>query len=44
MVELAEIGIQLHIFQEVMHPAHIPFQGEAQTVILRLFQSPSAMQ
>ena len=35
MVELAEIGIQLHIFKEVMHPAHVPFHGEAQTVILR---------
>ena len=35
VVALSEIGIQLHVIQEVMHPAHVPLVGEAQTIILR---------
>ena len=34
MRALPEIRIQLHIFQEIVHPAHIPFEGEAQTIFL----------
>ena len=36
MVKLTEIGVQLHIFQEVIHPAHVPFQGKSKAVILCL--------
>ena len=34
MRSFAEIGIQLHILCKIMHPSHVPFQAEAQTVIL----------
>ena len=36
MVVFAEIGIQLHVLQEVVHPSHVPLQGESQAVVLRL--------
>ena len=36
MVVFAEIRIQLHVFQEVVHPAHIPFQREPKSSVLRL--------
>ena len=32
---VAEIGVQLHILQEVIHPSHIPLEGKAQSVIFR---------
>ena len=35
MVPLAEIRIQFHIFQEIVHPSHVPFMGEAQSVLFR---------
>ena len=33
---LAEQRIQLHVLRKVVHPAHVPFQGKAQAVVLRL--------
>ena len=36
MIKFTEIRIQLHIFQEIVHPSHIPFQGESQAVIFCL--------
>ena len=33
----AEIGIQLHVFQEIVHPAHIPLKGKSEAVPLRVF-------
>ena len=39
MGSLAEIGVQFHVFQEIIHPPHIPFKGEAQAVILRLISN-----
>ena len=35
VVVLAEIRIQLHVVEEVMHPAHVPLVGEVQSVFLR---------
>ena len=35
MCTLPEVRIQLHIVEEVMHPAHVPLIGEAEAVILR---------
>ena len=32
MVVFPEIRIQFHIFAEIMHPAHIPFKGKAQSL------------
>ena len=29
MIALTIQRIQLHVFTEIMHPAHIPFKGEA---------------
>ena len=34
VIILAEIRIQLHIFQEIIHPSHVPFQGKSKTAIL----------
>ena len=34
MIVFAEIGIQLHIFAEIVHPSHIPFEGEMQSPFL----------
>ena len=36
MIEFTEIRIQLHIFQEIIHPPHIPLQGKSQSIILCL--------
>ena len=36
VVVLAEIGVQLHVFQEIVHPAHVPLEGETQAVHLRV--------
>ena len=33
---LPEIGVQLHIFSKIVHPAHVPLQAEAQAVVLHL--------
>ena len=35
MVVFPEIGILFHIFQKIMHPSHIPFEGKAQSAVLR---------
>ena len=35
MVVFSEVWIQLHIFQEIVHPAHVPFEGKAEAAILR---------
>ena len=34
MVILAEIGIKLHVFAEVMHPSHVPLKGKSKAIIL----------
>ena len=36
MGPFAEIGVELHILQEVVHPAHVPLEREAQAVVLGL--------
>ena len=36
VIIFAEIWVKLHIFQEIVHPPHIPFQTESQTAFLRL--------
>ena len=36
MVVFAEIGVQLHVFQEIMHPSHVPLKGEAKAVLFRM--------
>ena len=36
MVEFTEIRVQLHIFQKIMHPAHIPLEGKSQTAVCRI--------
>ena len=33
VVELAEVGIQLHVVGDVVHPAHVPLEVEAQTTL-----------
>ena len=38
VVEFAEIWIQFHVIQEVMHPAHVPLVCKAKTVIFRCFR------
>ena len=35
VVKFTEIRVELHVFEEVMHPAHIPFEGKSKTVLLR---------
>ena len=35
VVELPEIGVQLHIVQEIVHPAHVPLKVKAEAVVLR---------
>ena len=35
VVVAPEVGIQLHVLEEVMHPAHVPLEGETETVVLR---------
>ena len=35
MRALTEQRIQLHIIQEIMHPAHVPLIGKTKPVILR---------
>ena len=34
MIKFTEIRIQLHIFQEVIHPSHIPLQTKTKSVLL----------
>ena len=36
MIKFTEIWIQLHVFQEVVHPAHIPLQRESKPVVFCL--------
>ena len=36
MIIFPEIRVQLHILQEIVHPAHIPFQAESQSFILHI--------
>ena len=36
MIVLPEIGIQLHVFAEIMHPPHIPLEAEAKAFLLNL--------
>ena len=36
VVVLAEIRVQLHIIEKIMHPAHVPLERKAQAVVLRL--------
>ena len=36
MVIFTEIRIQLHVFQEIVHPAHVPLQAEAQSLFLHI--------
>ena len=33
VIVFPEIGIQLHIFQKIMHPTHVPLKAEIQTVL-----------
>ena len=35
VVVLAEIGIELHVLKEIVHPSHVPLEGEAEAVVLR---------
>ena len=35
VIEFPEERIQLHIFQEVVHPAHVPLKGKSKAVVLR---------
>ena len=37
VVIFAEIGIQLHVLQKIVHPAHVPLKGKAQSVLLGCF-------
>ena len=37
MVIFSEIWIQLHILQEIIHPAHIPLKSKAQPAIIHIF-------
>ena len=37
VVEFSEIWIQFHVLQEIMHPAHVPLEGEAETSLFRRF-------
>ena len=37
MVIFSEIWIQLHILQEIIHPAHIPLKSKAQPAIIHVF-------
>ena len=34
MIALTEIWIQFHVFQEIIHPAHVPFQRKSKAIIL----------
>ena len=34
MIVFTEIGIQLHVFTEIMHPAHIPLKAEVQAAFI----------
>ena len=34
VVVAPEVGIQLHVLEEVVHPAHVPLEGEAEPVFL----------
>ena len=34
VVKFTEIRVELHVFEEVMHPAHIPFEGKSKTVLV----------
>ena len=34
MVKLAEVGVQLDIVADVVHPAHVPLEVEAQTAVV----------
>ena len=36
MMLFSEIWIQLHVFEKIMHPAHVPFQAESKSIVLRL--------
>ena len=36
VIKFAEVWVQLHILQEIVHPAHVPFKGEAQPALLRV--------
>ena len=36
MVVFAEIGVQLHVFQEIVHPSHVPLKCEAKAVLFRM--------
>ena len=36
VVEFAEVRVQLHILQEIVHPAHVPLEGKAQSAFLRI--------
>ena len=36
MIEFSEIRVKLHIFQEIVHPAHIPLQGKSKSVLFCL--------
>ena len=35
VVVFAEIRVQLHVLQEIVHPSHIPLKGKAKTLVLR---------
>ena len=34
MVELTEIRVKLHVFQEIIHPSHVPLQTESKSILL----------
>ena len=36
MIKFTEIRVKLHVFQEVVHPAHIPLEGKSKPVLFRL--------
>ena len=39
MIIFPEIRVKLHIFQEIVHPAHIPLEGKSKTVIFNILRN-----
>ena len=33
MIVFPEIGVQFHVFQKIVHPAHIPLKGKTQSAV-----------
>ena len=35
VVKFAEIRVQFHVFQEIVHPDHVPFEFETKAAVFR---------